>query len=228
MPLPPDFDYLENIDPTIIQEVRYAGYHNFIGRPIAGYTAPKCVVLKKLGYQLKEAQKIALDKGYSLKLYEAYRPLKASAQMVEWSQDPEDQIMKEEFYKHVDKKDVFKLGYVALQSGHTRGAAVDVTLVKMPPAEQPEYKPGDKLFDSILPQAERFPDNSIDMGTGYDCFNEKAHTHNLDLTPEQIANRTLLHDIMKSAGFEEYPYEWWHFKLADEQYPNTYFDFDIA
>ncbi len=229
---PDSFDYLVNFYPDdsmpkIIEDIRYAGSHNFMGRPIEGYNDTQCVVSNKVGFGLIKAQKVAITQGYTLKIYDAYRPLKASADMLKWSLDPEDQTTKGEFYLHVNKGDVFKLGYVALQSGHTRGAAVDVTLVKLDNNAQSEYRPGDTLKDASAPnQADRFPDNSIDMGTGWDCFHERSHTKSPLITEEQAANRLLLADIMMGAGFEGYQYEWWHFALTGVS-KDIYYDFDI-
>lgn len=225
--LHPGFTYLEQIDATILQEVRYAGYHNALGRPVDGYQANRCVVSFPLGKALAQAQQDALKLGMTLKVYDSYRPLRAVVDFVKWAKDPHDQLMKDEFYPNIDKSSLFEEGYFAFRSQHTRGIAVDLTLVPLPIPYQPTYKPGDPLVDSTLPVGQRFPDNSIDMGTGFDSLDEKSHTWNPNIHEEAKKNRHLLCDLMARHGLKNYEKEWWHFYLTEEPYPNTYFDFII-
>lgn len=222
-----EFVYLEEVDPTILQEIRYAGYHNVLGRPIAGYEAARCVTTRVVAKALSQAQKQANDMGYTFKVYEAYRPLRAGEDWVKWTRNAEDQLMKDEFYSGIDKTKMFELGYVALRSQHTRGAAVDVTLVPIEVPRQDTYQAGDKLVCGTLPKGQRFNDNSIEMGTGFDCMHELSHTANPNISEEAKKNRKLLCDLMERHGFENYSKEWWHFGFKDETYPNQYFDFPI-
>ncbi|MEN8236851.1 MAG: M15 family metallopeptidase [Pseudomonadota bacterium] len=127
--LPEGFSYLETHDASILQEIRYAGYHNFVGCPIDGYEANRCVVSNALGQALANVQAELKTQQLSLKVYEAYRPLRAGAHFMRWSLDPGDQTMKTEFYPDIEKNTLFAQGYVALRSQHTRGCAVDLTLV---------------------------------------------------------------------------------------------------
>jgi D-alanyl-D-alanine dipeptidase len=226
--IPSDFVYLSQYDPSILQDIRYAGYHNFVGRPIAGYETNECILTKAAARALSNVQKELLKSGYSLKVYDGYRPKMAVNDFIQWSRDPSQQQMKSEFYPNVDKKDFFKLGYVAARSGHSRGSTVDVTIVPIPTLSQTTYHQGQRLIACYAPYSQRFKDNSIDMGTGFDCMDAKSHPLNktgIPLTAYQ--NRMLLRHVMEEHGFMPYSKEWWHFTLKNEPYPNTYFNFPI-
>jgi D-alanyl-D-alanine dipeptidase len=209
--LPKGFVYLSDVEDTILQDIRYAYDHNFIGKPLNGYEAEKCVLSEKMVEPLKAAQKQAMSHGLTIKVYEAYRPLRAVSHIVEWAHDSNDQLMKEEFYKHIDKSNVFELGYVAVRSAHCRGAAVDLTLVNYPISHNNRWQKDDPLVDGIAKT--RFNDNSIDMGTGFDCFHENSHTASQNISIEARKNRDLLCEIMHTNGFKNYSKEWWHFNL---------------
>ena len=85
--LPGGFVYLRDIDPTIIQDIRYAGANNFIGRPLAGYGAAECVVKREIGLALKTIQQELANQELSLKMFDCYRPVRAVADMVAWSRE---------------------------------------------------------------------------------------------------------------------------------------------
>ena len=174
--LPAGFVYLEDVDNSILQDIRYASHYNFIGKPLQGYSSSRCVLSEKLALCLKNAQKHALKYNYILKVYDAFRPLRAVEDIVFWANNPRDSLMKAEFYAHIDKSLLFKEGYIGLRSFHTRGAAVDLTLVPNTHPVQRDFLFGEKLSDGILPQDKRFPDNSLDMGTAFDCFHPFSHT----------------------------------------------------
>ncbi|QOL20056.1 M15 family metallopeptidase [Candidatus Bodocaedibacter vickermanii] len=197
--IPIGFCSLENIP----FDIRYATHNNFMGRPIAGYTTNKCIVSNAVRDALILAQEKATKAGYSLIVFEAYRPLKAVEDIVQWSLNTDIQN-KERFYPDIDKDTLFDLGYIALRSTHTRGAAVDVTLINPTTKEE------------------------LDMGTEFDFFGSASHTISEDISASAKTNRHLLLSIMESSGFVNYDKEWWHFTLKDEPFPNTYFDFDIA
>jgi zinc D-Ala-D-Ala dipeptidase len=228
--LPQGFVYLKDIDPSIIQEIRYATYHNFVGRPIAGYEAEACILTKPAALALSRAQKELRQSGLSLKVYDCYRPQMAVDEFVAWSQKANQQEMKPEFYPRVNKKEFFKLGYVAEQSGHTRGSTLDVTIVALPPQSQAHYMQGEKLISCYAPYAQRFRDNSVDMGTGYDCMDKLAHNDNSPAAIGVVAwhYRMLLKALMEKNGFTAYQPEWWHFTLKNEPYPKTYFNFKVS
>lgn len=224
--LPEKFVYLEHIDPSILQEVRYAMHHNFVGRPIPSYEAPCIIVTEPVALGLKAVQEELKAFNMTLKVYDGYRPQDAVDAFVKWGDDPHDQAMKAEFYPALDKKEVFN-GYIAKKSSHTRGGAVDLTIVPLPVPDQPTWKPGDPVLDGRLPKGQRFPDNSLDMGTSFDCLDELSHTANPNLPPEVKRNRLMLKSLMEKHGFENYWREWWHFGLVNEPYQDTYFNFPI-
>jgi D-alanyl-D-alanine dipeptidase len=136
--------------------------------------------------------------------------------------------MKAEFYPDVDKSQLFEDGYIAAKSGHSRGSTVDLTLVKLPAAPQPVWRPSMGLVPCYAPYDERFPDNSIDMGTGYDCFDPLSHTLDPRIEEQAHQNRLMLKSILEAVGFINYANEWWHYTLADEPFPNRYFDFPVS
>lgn len=226
--LPEGFVYLQDMDPTILQEARYAGFHNFVGRPLPGYDAPIIIVTMPVAERLKIVQEELKLFNLSLKVYDGYRPQDAVDAFGRWAEDPADQLTKKEFYPVLDKKDVFEAGYIAKKSSHSRGGAVDLTIVPLPVPDQPTWKPGDSVLDGRLPKGERFFDNSIDMGTSFDCLDDLSHMANPNLPPEVRANRLFLKTLMEKHGFENYRREWWHFGLLNESYPETYFNFPVA
>lgn len=226
--LPDGFVYLQDIDPTILQDVKYAGFHNFVGRPVRGYLAPVIIMTNAAALALKALQAELKPFNLTLKVYDAYRPQDAVDSWIAWAKDHSDQVMKAEFYPDINKEDVFDLGYVSSRSTHTRGSTVDLTIVPLPVPHQPTWKPGDALLDGRLPLGDRFPDNSIDMGTAFDCFDDLSHTLNPNVSAEVRANRLLLLTLMNKHGFRGIRTEWWHFTLIDEPFPDTYFNFPVA
>lgn len=200
---PPDLVRLREIDPSIRQEIRYAGAHNFVGRPIAGYFAPECVLTREAAQALADAQAELKDFGLTLKVFDCYRPQRAVDDFVAWAKDAADVKRKKEFYPAVDKADLFKDGYIAAKSGHSRGSTMDLTVA--------ELSGGD-----------------LDMGTAFDYFDPLAHTANPAITRAQKDNRLLLKALMEAHGFKNLPDEWWHFTLIREPYPDRYFDVVIG
>ncbi|MGJ5750106.1 D-alanyl-D-alanine dipeptidase [Streptomyces puniciscabiei] len=225
---PKDFVALRTVDPTIIQEMRYFTPHNFVGERIEGYEQPMCILTRPAAEALHKAQLTLLRKGYTLKVYDCYRPQRAVNHFVRWAEDLGDQSMKGEFYPNVDKTRLFADGYIAEKSGHSRGSTMDLTIVKLPARPTRPYHPGQPLVPCFAPKAERFPDNSVDMGTGFDCFDTLAHTLDPRVQGEQRANRLLLKSTMESLGFVNLAEEWWHYTYKPEPYPDTYFDFPVS
>ncbi|QEV16943.1 M15 family metallopeptidase [Streptomyces alboniger] len=225
---PEEFVALRDVDPTIIQEIRYVTPHNFVGEPIDGYKKPMCILTEPAAKALHKAQRGLLRKGYSLKVYDCYRPQRAVDHFVRWAEDLGDERMKAEFYPRVDKSRLFADGYIAEKSGHSRGSTVDLTVVKLPPVPTRPYVPGEPLKPCYGPQGERFPDNSVDMGTGFDCFDTLSHTDDPRVTGKQRAHRELLRGALAKEGFVNLPEEWWHFTHKPELFPDTYFDFPVS
>jgi D-alanyl-D-alanine dipeptidase len=225
---PEEFVALQDVDPTILHEIRYITPHNFVGEPINGYMEPLCILTKPAAKALHKAQMKLLRRGYSLKVYDCYRPQRAVDHFVAWAKDLDDQSMKGEFYPRVDKTRLFADGYIAEKSGHSRGSTLDLTMVKLPAEPTRPYEPGEPLVPCYAPQDERFPDNSVDMGTGYDCFDTLAHTLDTRIRGKQRANRLLLKNALEGQGFVNLPEEWWHFTYKPELFPDTYFDFPVS
>ncbi|CAM5746525.1 putative D-alanyl-D-alanine dipeptidase [Streptomyces afghaniensis 772] len=225
---PKDFVALRSVDPTIIQEMRYFTPHNFVGQRIDGYAQPICVLTRPAAQALHRAQTKLLRQGYTLKVYDCYRPQRAVDHFVRWAKDLDDQAMKGEFYPNVDKTRLFADGYIAEKSGHSRGSTLDVTLVKLPAKPTRPYHPGEPLVPCFAPKDERFPDNSVDMGTGFDCFDTLSHTLDPRVQGQQRANRLLLKSTLEGLGFVNLAEEWWHYTYKPEPYPDTYFDFPVS
>ena len=222
---PAGFVALDEVDPTILQDMRYATAYNFVGRRIDGYRDPVCILHRRAARALKRAQEELKRQGYTLKVYDCYRPQRAVDHFVRWSEN-DNQRMKREFYPRVDKARVFDLGYVARRSGHSRGSTVDLTLVRLPPKPQPRWS-GETygLTSCTARYRRRFPDNSLNMGTSYDCFDPRSHT--FSSAGRVKRNRLRLRRTMDRAGFAPYDNEWWHFTLRNERYPDRYLDFPV-
>jgi len=237
-PLPSGFVHLRDVDASVLQEMRYATYHNFVGRPITSYLNPECILTIEAAKSLTAVQQFLMSgaadpagagQRYSLKVYDCYRPTDAVADFVEWAKQLNDTKMKAEFYPTLDKSDLFADGYIAYKSGHSKGSTMDLTLVPLPAQPEPAYKPGEVLHSCMAPVGTRWPDNSLDMGTGFDCFSTMAWTNDSTVTKEQHDHRYLLLDAMSNKGrFINYEQEWWHYTLENEPYPDTYFNFPVC
>ena len=226
--VPDGFVWLKDVDPTIEQDIRYYGSHNFLGRPVAGYEAPECILTREAAEALMAIQAELAQSRLSLKVYDCYRPQRAVDDFIAWADVVEDQATKAAFYPRVDKARFFELGYVAKKSGHTRGSTVDVAIVPVGHPAAPAYAPGDELVDCALPADRRFADPTLDFGTGFDCMDEKSHHGNEAVAPVARGNRLILKDIMERYGFSPYAEEWWHYTLKSEPFPETYFDFPVT
>lgn len=223
--LPEGFVYLADIAPDIRQDMRYAGAHNFVGRPIEGYEAPQCILTRQAAEALRDAATEIAAEGLVIRVYDCYRPARAVADFADWARDIDALDMQAEFYPRIDKSRLFELGYIAERSGHSRGSTVDLTLEPVETSAAP-WAPGDALVDCVLP--ERFADNVLDFGTGYDCFDDHAHHGAEGISGEAEANRERLRDLLDRHGFAPYQEEWWHYTLRGEPFPETYFDFVVG
>lgn len=216
------------MDSTILTDIRYAAAHNFVGRPIDGYLEPRCLLTREAANALKQVQTAARAKGYGLKVYDCYRPARAGEDFATWARGP-DETMKGEFYPGLAKSQLFPEGYVGGgKTTHSSGSTTDLTLVGLNPPTQRPYLPGEPLVPCTAPAGTRFPDNSVDMGTGFDCFDSRSHTQDPSITGEPLQNRLLLRQLMTDAGFVNYVNEWWHYDLAHNPHPDTYYDFPVA
>ena len=224
--LPGGFVYLRDIDPSIIQDIRYAGANNFVGRRLAGYEAAECVVKREVGLALKRAQQELLRQNLSLKMLDCYRPARAVHDMVIWAQNGRETPAERRYNPAFGKKDLFRLGYIAEHSGHSTGVAVDLTLVDLKSDNSLAFDPDKAYADCTAPAAARAPEGSVDMGTGYDCSDLRAHTAANSVTPAQRRWRNALLAVMAKQGFVNYSKEWWHFSLPGAGGPA--YDFPIT
>lgn len=201
--LPEGFVYVKDEIPDIHLELRYCMHDNFVGKPIDAYNAEVCILSKAATIQLKKVQAELRKKGLSLKIFDAYRPQTAVNHFSRWAKQINDTLMKQKYYPKVDKRYLFKLGFIASKSGHSRGSTVDLTIV--------DAKTGEEL----------------DMGSPFDFFGDISAVAATTITKQQQANRLLLKDVMLKHNFRNYPKEWWHFTLRWEPFPKTYFDFPV-
>jgi zinc D-Ala-D-Ala dipeptidase len=206
--LPEDFVYLHDIDPTIIQDIRYATSDNFMARPLKDYQAKLCILTREAALALAAIQRKLKQQSFGLKVYDCYRPQAAVNDIIAWSKDSKDKKNQHAYYPEVNKEDLFKLGYVAEHSGHSRGSTVDLTLVKF-----------------ISDKSDMHVD--LAMGSHFDYMDEISNTYNKQIQGESRENRIFLRKVMLENGFEPYDKEWWHFTLIKEPFPNTYFDFPV-
>jgi D-alanyl-D-alanine dipeptidase len=223
---PGEFVFLRGVDQSIIQDIRYAGANNFVGRPLAGYQAAECVVKRKVGLALKHVQQELAPRKLSLEMLDCYRPARAVHDMVTWAQNGRETPAERLYNPAFSKKDLFRLGYIAEHSGHSSGAAVDLTLVDLKADNSPRFDPDKAYADCTADASARAPEGSVDMGTGYDCSDVKAHTAARSITPAQRRWRNLLVAAMARQGFVNYSKEWWHFSLPGAAGPA--YDFPIT
>jgi len=222
------FTYLDQIDNTILYDIRYAGSLNFVGKIIDGYNINRPVMTYALAYALSNIQKIVNKDGFSLVVYDAYRPQKAVSHFVRWTEERHNHGMKTKFYPYVDKADAFKLGFIAKRSAHSRGSTVDLTLIENGHILK---APHEINYTTRLLKDGReivfLDDGTLDMGSHFDLFDEVSfHKHNL-LDEIYMSRRQYLRDVMMSNGFDDYKKEWWHYSLLEEPFPETSFNFDI-
>lgn len=207
------FVVLTDVVPDAILEIRYYSTYNFIGRRIPGYDEPIAILTRQAADSLKKVSDDLIKQGYRLKIFDGYRPQKAVDYFMAWAKDVNDTIMKQYFYPELDKAVLVPQDYIAEKSGHTRGSTIDLT-----------------IFDMQL-------EKEVDMGCTYDYFGVASHPDVLPgqeigaykpINQQQYDNRMILQRTMMAHGFKPYDCEWWHFTLANEPFPDTYFTFPIA
>jgi len=225
--LPAGFVYLRDIDPTIGQDIRYATADNFTGRPLDGYAAAECILKREVAAALKRVQADLTDSGLALKVYDCYRPHRAVRAMAQWAHDGRADGASKRFLPAVSKNALFALGYLAGVSRHSTGTAVDVTLLERAhAAAAAPFDPAAKYAPCTAAVTARAPDDGVDMGTGYDCFDANSRTRSSAIGAEPQRRRALLVAIMAKHGFRNYHREWWHFSFAIAA-PPPHYDFPI-
>lgn len=194
---------IKNYDESIMVEMKYLTNDNFVGAVIDGYFANKCLMTLPAAKALAKAQYFAMEQGYSLLVHDCYRPQRGVDHFIRWAQDPNDLKTKKKYYPNIKKNKLFKLGYIAEKSGHSRGSTIDLTLFNLK-----TKKP-------------------LDMGTIYDFLDPLSNTENPQIGTKALENRQILVKIMNRAGFKNYSKEWWHYTLRDEPNKKTYLDLPV-
>lgn len=197
------FVYLDQVLKSARYDVRYAGTDNFVGEPIDGYQKARIILTHEAAAALAAVEKDVALSGLALKIFDGYRPQRAVDEFRRWAADPQDTRQKARYYPDIDKSTLFRDGYIAKHSGHSRGSTVDLTLV--------DAKSGEEL----------------DMGSRFDFFGPISHHGTALISVQQTRNRETLRQAMLRHGFEPYSAEWWHYTLKAEPYPQTYFDFPL-
>ncbi|GAA3205919.1 D-Ala-D-Ala dipeptidase VanX [Dactylosporangium siamense] len=198
------FVFVDEFVPGIRWDAKYATWDNFTGKPVDGYRANRIVGTTALCAALRRARDGAASRGFGLLLWDGYRPQRAVDCFVRWSRQPEDGRTKPRHYPNIDRAEMIERGYVATRSGHSRGSTVDLTLYHLATGELAA------------------------MGGDHDLMDPVSHHAAAGITPVEADNRQTLCAVMEAAGFARYDFEWWHYTLRDEPYPDTYFDFPIT
>ncbi|NLG24813.1 MAG: M15 family metallopeptidase [Clostridiales bacterium] len=196
------FIYLDQALPGVRQDAKYATRDNFTGDVVEGYWALRVVGSIELADGLAAVRRLAAGQGYDLLLWDGYRPQRAVDCFARWAAAPEDGRTKAAHYPNIDKRELFALGYIARRSGHSRGGAIDLTLV-----DAQSGRP-------------------LDMGGPFDLMDKRSH-HGAAVSPIATRNRAALRALMERCGFAAYENEWWHYALIRQPYPGAYFDFPI-
>lgn len=194
---------VKTLESTIMVKMNYFTTDNFVGAEVDGYKANKCLMSKPAATALARAQGLAQKKNLSLLVHDCYRPQRGVDHFIRWSNDAKDIKTKKKYYPNIIKNKLFKLGYIATKSGHSRGSTVDLTLYDLKKKR------------------------SMEMGTIYDFLDPLSNTINSNISKEAQLNRQILVDLMATAGFKNYSKEWWHFTLNDEPNKNIYLDIII-
>jgi len=205
-----DFVVITDVVPDVILEIRYYSTYNFVGERIDGYEAPIALMTWQAADSLKAVSDELKAQGYRLKIWDAYRPQRAVNHFIRWAENLQDTAMKNVFYPMVDKSLLFEQGYIWAHSSHSKGSTVDLTLVDAATGKE------------------------LDMGSPFDWFGDESHPDYMGGSLKEdgrwgriYKNRQILWDAMLRHGFTMIDSEWWHFTLANEPYPDTYFNFPI-
>ncbi|MGN0001822.1 MAG: M15 family metallopeptidase [Sphingobacterium composti] len=201
--LPKGYVYLTEYIPHLSVDMKYFSNHNFVGRKIDGYKSSKVILTERASLAVQKIEKELNKEGLGLKVFDAYRPQKAVNHFKRWAKDIKDTLMRQEFYPRVDKRDLFKKGFIASKSGHSRGSTIDLTIIDLKTKKE------------------------LDMGVAFDFFGEESGHDYMKLTNIQKQNRIKLKKIMEKYGFRAYSKEWWHYTYNDEPFKDKYFDFDV-
>ncbi len=200
-PLPKGFVYISTYIPHIQTDLRYLGVDNFVGSPINGYVKNKAILTTEATKALLKVEKELNKNNLGLLIFDAYRPQRAVNHFKNWAKAVNDTLTKNKYYPAVDKRNLFRDGYIASKSGHSRGSTIDLTIIDLTTKKE------------------------LDMGTVFDFLGKESSHNYPDLTKQQLDNRRLLKSVMQKYGFKPYAKEWWHYTLINEPFKQTYFDF---
>lgn len=203
MPPHPTFVDASILVPRLAVDMRYLGANNFVGARIDGYEKPLCYLTRSAAEALAKVQGDLASQGLGVKVFDCYRPTRAVAHFMRWARATGDIVMKTQFYPEEDKRHLFNKGYLASRSGHSRGSTVDLSLVTLTGRTE------------------------LDMGTPFDFFSKRSWPGDKGVSAEAQRNRKVLSNAMRKRGFLPHSKEWWHFTLAREPFPDTYFDFPV-
>jgi len=202
--LPEGFVYVDTLVPELSVDLKYCTRDNFLGETVDGYEAARVIATGAAARALADVQAELALFDLGLRIFDAYRPQRAVDHFIRWAENEDDHSTQAAFYPGLRKHQLFDEGYVSRRSTHTRGSTFDLTVVT------------------------RSGNEPLDMGTAFDFFGPASWPTWPDATPVQKNNRLLLRGVMGKHGFEPHDYEWWHFTLANEPFPDTYFDFPVA
>ena len=225
---PAEFIDAATVVDGLVVDMRYFGADNFVGTRIDGYEAPRCLLTRRAAVALSAAQRDLARRGLGLKVLDCYRPTRAVAHFARWARNLADVARKADYYPDVDKRDLFRLGYIAERSGHSRGSTVDITLVRRAAGSDPDVGTRDMGTRDMGTPDMGTPDlGTPDMGTRFDFFSPKSWPGDIGVGKPARRNRALLAAAMARAGFQAYDKEWWHFTLRNEPFPASYFNFPV-
>lgn len=212
-PLPDGFVRLSDIAPEIQQDMRYSSTRNFTGRPVPGYVSPSCILARPVADALKRVQSRVAAENLSLLVFDCYRPKRAVSAFMRWAQDVSAPDTQQEYHPRIAKSELVKRGYIAKVSSHSRGTAVDLTLIRQVPGDVADNQASRRPHAVCSATSDSRQSAELDMGTPWDCFDSLSHTQNSGIAGEAKNNRTLLTRVMTAEGFENYEKEWWHFSM---------------
>jgi len=109
---------IRSLAPEIVTDLRYATGNNFTGAPLPGYLGNRAYLRLEAAAALARVQGTLRERGFGLKVFDAYRPARATDAMVEWT-------------RRTNRSDLLRDGYIASRSRHNLGVAIDLTIVEL-------------------------------------------------------------------------------------------------
>lgn len=221
-PLPVGFVRLFDIAPEIAQDMRYSGSQNFTGRPVPGYVAPSCILAKPVAEALKRVQARLAAENLSLLVFDCYRPKRAVSAFLRWAQNGSEPETREEYFPRTARSELVKKGYIAEVSSHSRGIAIDLTLIHRVPGAVSNHQPSRTAKAVCTATSASEVTAELDMGTSWDCFDSLSHTRHSGISLEAKSNRERLMRVMAAEGFQNYEKEWWHFSMPLKRFSKAH------